>query len=357
MKAAFYAPMKHPDHPVASGDRTMARGVLAALNAAGIAATTVSSLQSREGKGDPARQAALITQAKAEAARIVAQSANASWDVWITYHSYYKAPDLLGPIVTQALGIPYILIEATRARKRLTGPWAAFAHAAENAADAADAVLYMTTRDAEALHAYAPKSQIIKRLNPFLAQDRLPPVTHYDGAILSVGMLRSGDKLASYHLIAETLAQLGHQDWRLNIAGDGPARAQVERLMAPFGTQVQFLGALDDATMQQAYQRSSILLWPGANEAFGMTYLEAQAAGLAIVAQDRPGVRDVLSPTSVYPTPDAGTKALAQILDTLLTDTCKTKSLGQSGRSHIANHHLLKSAAKTLTDTLCEVRA
>ena len=29
-------------------------------------------------------------------------------DVWFTYHVHHKAPDLLGPAVSRALGIPYV---------------------------------------------------------------------------------------------------------------------------------------------------------------------------------------------------------------------------------------------------------
>ena len=54
-------------------------------------------------------------------------------DLWFTYHVYYKAPDWLGPAVSEALGIPYVIAEASHAEKRAAGPWA-LGHAA--AADA-----------------------------------------------------------------------------------------------------------------------------------------------------------------------------------------------------------------------------
>ena len=95
--------------------------------------------------------------------------------------------------------------------------------------------------------------------------------------MLTVGMMRHGDKLASYQILSEALAHLTG-DWHLNIAGDGPARRQVEALMAPFGQRVRFLGLLDRKELQRVYQQSSLLAWPGVNEAYGMIYLEAQAA-------------------------------------------------------------------------------
>ena len=333
----------------------MARGLLKALRLAGFEPRVASTFQSRDRDGDQARQADLITAAQDEAATVITTGQTAGWKAWITYHNYYKAPDLIGPKVARALHIPYVLIEATRARKRLTGPWARFAELAEEATDAADAVLYMTARDAEALQAYAPQGQIIRQLRPFLARDRLPPETNRSRSVLSVGMLRHGDKYASYELIAEALKHLNTPEWHLQIAGDGPARAQVEALMAPFDRHVSFLGALDDAGLEKAYGTHSILFWPGVNEAFGMTYLEAQAAGLAVVAQSRPGVTDVLAPAGFYPTPEQGAPALASVLDILLSDPGSVAQNGRAARRYIGETHMIESAANTLNKTLQEV--
>ena len=44
-------------------------------------------------------------------------------ELWFTYHLYYKAPDWLGPAVSRALGIPYVVAEASHAAKREGGAW------------------------------------------------------------------------------------------------------------------------------------------------------------------------------------------------------------------------------------------
>src|SRR5258708_24281091 len=54
-------------------------------------------------------------------------------ELWFTYHLYYKAPDWLGPAVSEALGIPYVIAEASYAPKRAHGPWA-FGHEGSAAA-------------------------------------------------------------------------------------------------------------------------------------------------------------------------------------------------------------------------------
>jgi glycosyltransferase involved in cell wall biosynthesis len=335
----------------------MARALVQALAGAGIAAEVASTLQSRDPSGDPDAQARLMEIAASEVARLIPEGRAAGWRFWLTYHNYYKAPDLIGPGVSAALDIPYLLVEATRARKRLGGPWDAFAKAAEAATEKADTVFYLTEHDAEALRAYAPDGQRLVHLRPFLARTDMPPCTTRQNGILAVGMFRAGDKTASYQLIAEALGQLGTKDWSLGIAGDGVEAAKVRRMMQGFNDRVRFLGALDAEQMQAAYGRCSLLFWPGVNEAFGMTYIEAQAAGLPVVAQDRPGVRDVLSPDAAYPSVEGGAKALAARLDLLLSMPKLTQHLGMSARDYVARHHLMSGAEKTLAQAIAEVTA
>jgi len=353
MRLAFYAPLKAPDHPTPSGDRAMARALIAALEYGGATVTLASPLRSRDGSGDAALQTQLLDQAQGEITRLCGVGRAEGWRAWVTYHNYYKAPDLIGPSVARHLGIPYLLIEASRARKRLTGPWTRFAHAAEAASDAADVIFYFTHRDAETLERDRAGAQQLIHLPPFLMRDGVDTATAPDGPMLAVGMLREGDKLVSYKIIADTLAQLPDTGWSLRIAGDGTARARVEALMAPFGPAVQFLGQLDADELTDVYRSSSLLFWPGVNEAFGLAYLEGQAAGLPVVAQDRPGVRDVLAPGD-YPDPVEGVLPLATRLQQLLADPALRHRLGHAAQAHVAAHHLLPAASATLFSGLAK---
>ncbi len=348
-RVAFYAPMKPPTHPVPSGDRAFARALMTAIATDDADVSLVSTVQTHESKGEATRQVAIRDKARAEAARICARHAAAPPDLWVTYHNYYKAPDFIGHAVTSELGIPYVQIEASRARKRLTGPWAEFAAAAESAIDAADVVFYLTANDLITLERHRPAGQRLVNLRPFLPQTDLPaaadPARHLP-RMLSAGMMRHGDKLASYRIIADTLGELGDHDWQLDIAGDGPARPEVEQLMAPFGDRVRFLGQLDAAQMRAAYGNTALFFWPGVHEGFGMVYLEAQAAGVPVIAQDRPGVRDVLAP-GPYPSPEDGAAALATRIAEMLGDAAQCRARGLAARQTIQRDHLLTSARDT----------
>ncbi len=347
---AFYAPLKSPHHPVPSGERQMARNLMQLLTRDGVAPTLVSELRSFDKHGDGAAQAALLAQAEVEIPALIALGLAEGWSLWATYHSYYKAPDLLGPAVSAALGIPYVSFEATRANKRLGGPWDAFEQKAQAACDAADVLFHFTGRDAVALRDHLKAGQQLVHLPPFLAQETLPAPAQPDSStILVAGMMRKGDKLASYNIIAETLRHLTG-DLQVEIAGDGPCRAEVEMLMAPYGDRVRFLGQLDAEEMAQAYARARVFFWPGVNEAFGMVYLEAQAHGVPVVAQYRPGVRDVVAAEGlvVEPTPDALAAALLKVLN----DEETHRQRAQAARDLVQHHHLLPAARQTVWEVL-----
>ena len=117
---------------------------------------------------------------------------------------------------------------------------------------------------------------------------------------MAVGMMREGDKLSSYRVLADALCQLRQREWSLLIVGDGPARDSVEgsfkRLPAD---RIRFMGSADYEQLPALYAGADLLTWPAVNEAFGMAMLEAQrrhgnAAGLPVIAGKTGGVPDVV---------------------------------------------------------------
>ncbi len=325
----------------------MARNVMAALARPDWSIDLVSEFRSFDKHGDPALQARLIDQGARIAEELVDQG---GWDAWVTYHSYYKAPDLLGPVVARALGIPYVVAEATRASKRRGGPWDVFEQKAEQVCDATEVLFYLTSRDSVSLGDHLKGGQQLVHLAPFLGLEALPEAaTPRKPVILIVAMMRAGDKLRSYKIAAEAMRHL-EGDWAVEIAGDGPVRADVEALFGPFGPRVQFLGALDAAEMGAAYRRASVLLWPGVNEAFGMVYLEAQAHGVPVVAENRPGVCDVVAEAGLLA--QGAPIGLAQELHRLLNNGAYHSKRADAARERVEKYHLLGAARSTLWHAL-----
>ncbi len=352
---AFHAPMKSPDDPRPSGDRTMARALMTALDAPEFSSAygpieLASVLTTRDGSGGRARQDDVFAEAEAERRRLAAAPTPS---VWLTYHCYYKAPDLLGPAAAER-GALYAMVEPSRSAKRMNGSWARFAEAAEAAITRADVLFYMTERDRPALEAKLKPHQVLRHLPPFLADIGPPPAprAHAVGPLrlLTVAMMRPGDKLDSYSALAQALAH-SECDWRLDIVGDGPERATVEALFAPFSACVRFQGRLEGDALAAAYDNADLFVWPGVNEAYGLVYLEAQARGLSVVCEDRPGVRDVARDGAVR-TSMEDPKAFAHAIDRLARDPVRLRALGAVARQQIEAEHSLQAARTVLGEGL-----
>jgi glycosyltransferase involved in cell wall biosynthesis len=374
MRIAFYAPMKPPDHPVPSGDRRMARLLVAALRHAGHRVEVASRLRSRDGAGDPVRQMRLARAGAATAARLLrryrGQPPGHRPRVWMTYHLYYKAPDWLGPAVSAGLGIPYIAVEASLASKRATGPWARGHDAAVSALAHAAAVIALNPADIECLphparvHSVAPfldpapyRAAAVRRDTAraaLAAQFAIPAEAPW---LLTVAMMRPGDKLTSYRQLATALLRVTNHDWRLLIAGDGPARPAVADAFAWAAPgRVHWLGAWPSDRLPALYAASDILVWPAHNEAYGMALLEAQAAGLPVLAGAGGGVASIVRDghTGVLTPPGDGA-AFAAALEALLAAPARRRAMAAAALAMVAGAHDLDQAARRLDAILAAV--
>src|SRR3954454_25330197 len=167
MRIAFYAPLKPPNHPTPSGDRRMARLLMAALEHAGHDVSLASSFRSWDDGISPNRHERLCALGVRLASRLTDRLRAAPPDLWFTYHLYHKAPDWLGPAVSRTLAIPYLVAEASLARKQAAGPWAAGYASSLAAIAEADLVLAMTQHDVPGL-ASVVMPEKLRLFPPFL---------------------------------------------------------------------------------------------------------------------------------------------------------------------------------------------
>jgi glycosyltransferase involved in cell wall biosynthesis len=356
-RIAFYAPLKPPDHPIPSGDREMARLLLAALKAAGFETEIASSLRTLDSNGGRDFSA----EAAAEIARLLAgyrAQPGSRPDLWFTYHVYYKAPDLIGPVVSKALGIRYVIAEGSRAPRRAAGRWAISHAQAEAALDAAALILILNPGDREMLEAARPAGQRLVDLPPFIDACKWPELEPCRGEgerrLLAVAMMREGDKLASYRLLAEALSVVRASSWRLDIVGDGPARLKVEAAFARFGDRIRFHGRIDDAAvLARLYADADMLVWPAVNEAFGMVFLEAALQGCPAAAGNFGGVGSVVinGRTGLLTRP-GDAQDFAWALERLMGDEILRRTLSAGALNFVREKRSLAGAARLLRTAL-----
>lgn len=367
MRIAFYAPLKAPTHPVPSGDRGMARLMIAALERAGHQVVLASTFRSRDGSGDAARQRRLAALGERLAERYVRQvgsDPDRRPALWLTYHLYHKAPDWLGPHVASALGIPYVVVEASVAPKRANGLWRLGYEAALAALRRADAVIGLNETDrACVLPALAAPERYVG-LRPFVdtglfaGRRREAARAFITGRfgldstapwLVAVGMMRPGDKLASYRLLAEALRRLCGRDWRLLVVGGGSARADVMAAFHGLEARTAWLGELPRPAVLEALAAADLFVWPAINEAYGMALLEAQAAGLSAVAGAAGGVPAMVAEgltASLVPPGDPA--AFATAVAALLDDPARRQAMGAAAARRARAEHDIGGAAVIL---------
>lgn len=366
---AFYTPVKHPFEAEPSGDRELGRLLMEALRGLGFAPHLASRLLTYRRAFDAADAARVERIAALTAARLIARYRRARPaarpQAWMTYQSYYRAPDLIGPTVATALGIPYVLVDtyvSTKSRRTPFRPWVS---AARVAVRRADLIFLMSPRD---------RPRIVLCRGPRFARTRildLPPavdLARFDASaehraacraamaarfddtqgpvILAVAAMREVKKLEPYGMLADALARLGpSRPWRLAVVGDGLARPAVAEALSglPPG-RVAFLGSLEPDILPTAYLGADLFAFPGR---FHVVYLQAAAAGLPVVACAGPEPDPMVAPGGALltaATPDAFATEVARLLD----DPALRHSLGAAARRFVATDRTLEAFQRRL---------
>ncbi|PHQ70373.1 MAG: glycosyl transferase family 1 [Sneathiella sp.] len=372
MKLAFYAPMKSPNHPVPSGDRRMGRLLWQALEKAGFELDLASDFRSFDKSGDPELHQLNKQKGAAEAERLLTKwqaSPAEAPQGWFTYHLYHKAPDWIGPIVSAALDIPYFIAEASHAPKRATGPWQMGYDAAAEAIRSAAAVFHMTTLDGACLGAVVEDKSKLVFLPPFLdvsaflaaadwTIDVAAEIKKAGGQqdkqnLLSVAMMRDGDKLQSYRQLGTALAMLKNDDWQLLVIGDGEQRRTVEQLLAPLADKAVFLGIRPAEQLPVFYDAADLYVWPAHGEAYGMAFLEAQSCGLPVVAGNIRGVPDVVhDQITGLLTPEGDFPAFAAGIGELLGDMQRRQKMAAAAREFVAEERGISGVVDILKNRI-----
>ena len=373
MRVAFYAPLKPPNHPVPSGDRRMARLLLEAIRRSGNETFLASSLRAFDGAGDAQRQRRIRRRGEALAQRFIVKNRDNPPDIWFTYHLYHKAPDWIGPLVCDTFSIPYIVAEASISPKQTGGPWAEGLAAVLAGVRRAKRIIVLNPDDRECIDPVVGPAGRSVTLPPFIntapprqaASDRqhhrdiLAARYGIDPGALWIAvsaMMRYGDKLESYRILGRTMQQLYDLPLRWLVAGNGPARTEVEALLGHGN--VTFLGALDRKDMDALHAAADIAVWPAIREAFGMAMLEAQAAGLPVIAGRSPGVAQIVADGETgLLTPSGDTITMAAAIRTLFKNPEQRLKMGQAAMQKAEREHDIIAAAARIGLLLREAAA
>ncbi|RJQ07405.1 MAG: glycosyltransferase family 1 protein, partial [Bacillota bacterium] len=126
---------------------------------------------------------------------------------------------------------------------------------------------------------------------------------------------------------------------RLVIAGTGPNESHLRQRVSDMGLsgRVHFAGHLDDRRRNLLYKWASVAVVPSYYEPFGLTALEAMAAGAPVVVSDTGGLAEtVVHEETGLKIPPANPGELAAAVLRLLADRDLAFGLAQEAKAQVA---------------------
>lgn len=190
-----------------------------------------------------------------------------------------------------------------------------------------------------------------------LINDALSHRPKIDGRILFVGRL---EKMKGVDTLLTAFAQLRAQEVmshesqntlktldsrlstsNLRIVGDGSERSRLETLAhdLKITDHITFVGRLTPDKVADEFAQASVFCGLSRSEALGNVFLEAQAAGCAVVATNVGGIPDIVrsGETGLLIDPDDA-EAAAGVIKKLLEDDGLRTTLAENGQKHAQSY-------------------
>jgi glycosyltransferase involved in cell wall biosynthesis len=254
-----------------------------------------------------------------------------------------------GAAAARSLGIPHVvelnaplLFEARRYRRlERAGDADRLERAVLAGADLVLAVSSPLARYAEERGArrvrVVPNAVALERFTPVQIRRAERPVVVFAGS------------LRPWHgvdVIAEAWAILGAEAPDLLVVGDGPGRPLLEASGA------RVTGAVPHTAVPALLAGAEIGIVPYERDApdyfSPLKLFEYLASGLATVASDIPGVREIVTEKTAVLVPKGDARALADAVAALVADGERRRRLGEAGRALVAAGHTWRHRARTI---------
>ena len=367
MKILFYTPFKPLGHPNPSGDIVTAKGIFDFLVKQGHQVVPVSNLRCRWIYWKPWLWPRLLGERR----RVSQEYMHTSVDLWFSYHSYYKAPDLLGPSASDRLNVPYVIFQgiySTKRRRRWTTKPGFYLN--RDTLCRADHVFVNKSVDLHNLKRLLPENRlsyvspgIIPSDFSFDAEARQELRKKWQVAdepiFFSAAMFRSDVKSEGLTWVIRACGELHRQgqNFRLVIAGDGREREKLRQLAEEHAAErVIFLGKVPRKEMYRYYSAADLFVFPGINESLGMVFLEAQSCGLPVIAFNNAGVPEAVQDGKTgMLVPMYALEPLADAIRHLATDKTRRQQMGLAAKSYVRQFHDLNKNYQGLDLALKEI--
>jgi teichuronic acid biosynthesis glycosyltransferase TuaC len=209
---------------------------------------------------------------------------------------------------------------------------------------AARLVLANSQGIAELAQAHGAAETIVVHLGADMPGERAPqrpswPARELAPSLVTVAHLIERKRHADVLRALAVLSQR-HPTLRYSIVGDGPERTALEGFAVRLGVadRVDFLGQLSPAAALEQVGRCTLFVMPSIDEAFGVAYVEAMAAGVpAIGCRGEPGPEEIAAAGDGFMlVPPGDIERLTQRIDELLSDSHRLREARQRARATVA---------------------
>jgi len=149
-----------------------------------------------------------------------------------------------------------------------------------------------------------------------------------------------------------------HPDATLTVLGEGPQRADLERLAGSLGVQgsVRFLGHRPQEEAFQEMARAEVLLFLSRVESLPNVIKEAMAVGTVCVSSRTSGIEELLADGEHGFVVDHGdVDAAAAAVARILTDPALRTQMAEAARRHVETHFDLERTMTRYRDTWSEL--
>ncbi|MCP4370608.1 MAG: glycosyltransferase family 4 protein, partial [Deltaproteobacteria bacterium] len=358
MKIAFYAPLKPLGHKNPSGDLVIGRGIVRFLKEQGHTIDLQSTLRARWIYFRPWMWLLLAL----DFIRCLKKLHKSPPNLWLTYHTYYKAPDLMGPLVCRILGIKYFIFQgiySTKRKRRLKTILGFYLNRA--ALIRADHVFTNKLTDLKNLKRIIspPKLSYIKpgiKPDAFKKDESFGKLQRKEWGlescpvILTAAMFRDDVKTQGLSWLIKCCERLVKLKIRFHlvVAGSGKMKNEVKALaQSHIPGCYTFAGKIGRKDMYRFYSSGDVFAFPGIMESLGMVYLEAQSCCLPVVAFRNGGIPEVVDDNKTgFLVPMYDCKTFSDMLVHLLTKDAVCKQMGRDARNHVKLHHDINSNYK-----------
>lgn len=184
------------------------------------------------------------------------------------------------------------------------------------------------------------------------------PANHDSKELLFVGRLRP-KKNVSDVVAAMSSVIKSHPNAHFNVVGDGPLREDIEKAVTDRGLDeaVTVHGYVDDRTLSDLYEQSSMFVLPSDWEGHPLVLLEAGASGLPVIGSDVEGIREYVQKGDTgYLFPHGDVDALAETITTVLDDPGRIKTMGNQSLNLVIDEYSWDATVERLHDIYLDLQ-